>query len=87
MHFQIAFGRFVILLLIGGAVFPLLTSCSRGEKGPEPEVAVEAAKAERQPIRQVIRTDAVLFPKNQAAITPKIVAPVRTFYVNRGSRV
>ncbi len=29
----------------------------------------------------------MLYPKNQAAITPKIVAPVKQFYVNRGSRV
>ena len=32
-------------------------------------------------------SEAVLYPKNQAAITPKIVAPVKKFYVNRGSRV
>ena len=86
--FQIAlFGRLLALSLIVGVVFPLLTSCSRGEKEAEPEVAVEAVKAEKQSIRQVIRTDAVLFPKNQAAITPKIVAPVKMFYVNRGSHV
>jgi HlyD family secretion protein len=48
---------------------------------------VQAAKVEKQSIRQVVRSEAVLFPKNQAAITPKIVAPVKTFYVNRGSRV
>ena len=27
------------------------------------------------------------FPSDQAAITPKISAPVKTFYVNRGSQV
>ena len=53
----------------------------------EPEVTVQAAKAEKQSIRQVIRSEAVLYPKNQAAITPKIVAPVKVFYVNRGSHV
>jgi multidrug efflux pump subunit AcrA (membrane-fusion protein) len=77
----------IALSLIVGAVFPLVTSCSRGEKEPEPEVVVEAAKAEKQLIRQVIHTDAVLFPRNQVAITPKVVAPVKTFYVNRGSHV
>jgi HlyD family secretion protein len=77
----------IALSLIMGVGFPLLTSCSRGEKEPEPEVAVQAVRAEKQPIRQVIRTDAILFPKNQAAITPKVIAPVKTFYVNRGSRV
>jgi len=81
------FGGLLTLSLIVGVMFPLLSSCSRAEKEPEVEVTVEAAKAEKRPIRQVIRTDAVLFPKNQAAITPKIIAPVRTFYVNRGSRV
>jgi HlyD family secretion protein len=77
----------MILSFIVGVILPLLSSCSRTEKEPEPEVTVQAAKAERQSIRQVIRTDAVLFPKDQAAITPKIIAPVKTFYVNRGSRV
>ena len=65
----------------------MLTSCSKKEQETEPEVTVQTAKAEKQSIRQVIRSEAVLFPKNQAAITPKIVAPVKKFYVNRGSRV
>jgi multidrug efflux pump subunit AcrA (membrane-fusion protein) len=62
-------------------------SCSKKDQETAPEVTVQAAKAEKQSIRQVIRSEAVLFPKNQAAITPKIIAPVKTFYVNRGSRV
>jgi multidrug efflux pump subunit AcrA (membrane-fusion protein) len=65
----------------------LLTSCSKKEEEAGPEVTVQAAKVERRAIRQVVRTEAVLYPKNQAAITPKIVAPVKQFYVNRGSKV
>jgi len=77
----------IILALNVGILLPLLNSCSRSEKESEPEVTVQAVKAERESIRQVIRSEAILYPKNQAAITPKIVAPVKTFYVNRGSRV
>jgi len=75
------------LSLIVGVGLLLLTSCSKKEQETEPEVTVQAAKAEKQSIRQIIRSEAVLFPRNQAAITPKIVAPVKKFYVNRGSRV
>jgi len=53
----------------------------------EPVVVVQMVKAEHKPMEQVISTEAILFPKNQAAITPKISSPVRKFYVNRGSRV
>ena len=75
------------LSLIVGVSLLLLMSCSKKEQETEPEVTVQTAQAEKQSIRQIIRSEAVLFPKNQAAITPKIVAPVKKFYVNRGSRV
>jgi multidrug efflux pump subunit AcrA (membrane-fusion protein) len=61
--------------------------CSSREKEPEPVVTVQTATARKTSIEQVITTEAVLYPKNQAAITPKIVAPVRKFYVNRGAHV
>jgi HlyD family secretion protein len=73
-------------LIVGASLLPVI-SCSKKEAETEPEVTVQAVKAEKQSIRQVIRSEAVLYPKNQAAITPKIVAPVKTFYVNRGSKV
>jgi len=72
--------------LVAGVVL-LQAACSKKEAESGPEVTVQAAKVEKRAIRQVIRTEAVLYPRNQAAITPKIVAPVKTFYVNRGSRV
>ncbi|HYV73634.1 MAG TPA: efflux RND transporter periplasmic adaptor subunit [Candidatus Binatia bacterium] len=80
--------RSIAILAVSAVVAcGLLTSCSKKEEEGGPEVTVQAAKVEKRPIRQIIGTEAVLYPKNQAAITPKIVAPVKEFYVNRGSRV
>src|SRR5580692_248542 len=64
-----------------------LTACSKQAPEEQPLVAVQTAVAQQGPIQETIRAEAVLYPKNQAAITPKIVSPVRRFYVNRGSRV
>src|SRR5271166_2123757 len=75
-----------LMSLVAGAIL-LQAACSKKEAESGPEVTVQAAKAEKQSIRQIIRSEAVLYPKNQAAITPKVVAPVKPFYVNRGSRV
>ena len=36
-------------------------------------VTVQTAKAERGEIQQIIRAEAILFPRNQSAITPKVV--------------
>jgi RND family efflux transporter MFP subunit len=69
------------------AGFVSLAACSKHEKEEEPVVTVQTVAAHKTKIQQVVRTEAVLYPRNQAAITPKITAPVRKFYVNRGSRV
>src|SRR5271166_6579944 len=76
-----------LVSFIVGLVAATNISCSKGEKDAEPVVAVQTAVAERGKIEQIITADAVLFPKDQAAITPKITAPVKTFYVQRGSKV
>ena len=78
--------RSILLSLIVGLAATVTVSCSKKEN-PEPVVTVQAAVAGRGKIQQVITTEAVLFPKDQAALTPKITAPVKAFYVNRGSRV
>ena len=61
-------------------------ACSK-EKEEQPEVAVQVAMAERGKIEQIVTAEGILFPVDQAALTPKIIAPVKTFYVNRGSKV
>ena len=77
----------IAISLIVGLLAMWMTACSGKEKEVQPEVTVQVAPAERGKIDQVIRTEAILFPKDQAALTPKVTAPIRAFYVNRGSPV
>ncbi|WP_263365384.1 efflux RND transporter periplasmic adaptor subunit [Edaphobacter bradus] len=50
-------------------------------------MTVQAQKPESGAIAEHIVTDATLSPFAQAAISPKITAPIRKFYVQRGSHV
>jgi len=61
--------------------------CSKPEAEPTPTVTVQVAPVKQTSIEKIISTEAILFPFQQAAVTPKISAPVKKFYVNRGSRV
>jgi multidrug efflux pump subunit AcrA (membrane-fusion protein) len=75
-------------VFLGGLVLnlALLPGCKK-EAAPETEVTVQAVHPEQGAIAEHIVADAVLAPLAQAAIAPKISAPVRKFYVQRGSRV
>jgi HlyD family secretion protein len=73
------------LILFGACV--LITACGKPAETAPSEVYVQAAHPERGDISEEIVADATLAPLAQAAISPKVTAPVRTFYVQRGSRV
>jgi multidrug efflux pump subunit AcrA (membrane-fusion protein) len=45
------------------------------------------ATVEKTTLRRTVTAEAVLFPLQQSAIVPKISAPVKAFYVKRGSPV
>jgi HlyD family secretion protein len=62
-------------------------ACSKKEQEAEPITPVEVAPAIRGSIRVIVNADGVLYPRDQANITPKIGAPVRRFLVNRGDHV
>lgn len=74
---------------IGAAIALLLlaTGCSKKEPAPEVQVEVQAAHPTHGPIAAHVTADAVLSPLAQAAIAPKITAPVTKFYVQRGAHV
>ncbi len=68
------------------AMAALLSGCKK-EAEPTVQVAVQAEKPEQGAIAEHITADAVLAPIAQAAIEPKISAPVKKFYVQRGDKV
>lgn len=63
------------------------SACGKKEKEAEPVVPVQVAPAIKGTIRQIVKADAILYPRDQANIMPKISAPVRRFLVNRGDHV
>lgn len=65
----------------------LFVGCSKTAETAPTEVYVQAAHPEQGDISEQITADATLAPLAQAAISPKVTAPVRKFYVQRGSRV
>jgi HlyD family secretion protein len=78
-------------LALGGlaAVAGVLNTvgCSSDKGDTEPTVTVQVAAVEKTTIQHTICTQAILFPRQQAAIVPKISAPVQKFLVKRGSPV
>ena len=79
--------RAYLLLL---AAILLFAGCSKKteEKAEEEHVmTVDVAPVLASPISQKVTADALLYPRDQAAIVPKFAAPVKKFYVERGAHV
>lgn len=73
--------------LTGLAGVLLAGGCSSDKADKEPMVTVQVAAVEKTTIQHTITTEAILFPRTQSAIVPKISAPVQKFLVKRGSLV
>jgi adhesin HecA-like repeat protein len=67
--------------------FGLVQACKKANDDTAAMVTVQADHPEVGEIAEHIMADATLSPVAQAAISPKITAPVRAFYVQRGSKV
>ena len=73
--------------LICGAL-SLTSGCRKAaEETIQPVVTVAAEHPERGSISEEITADATLAPLAQAAIAPRVTAPVKKFFVQRGSHV
>jgi len=72
------------------AVLAMLAGCGKEkakEEEHEPPTPVTVETAGLGAIDRVVTADAVLYPINQANVTPKISAPVKRVLVNRGDHV
>jgi HlyD family secretion protein len=75
-------------VLVFAAIAPLVAAgCGKKEEAPAVEVEVQAANVEKISLSEHIVASAILAPLAQAAIAPKVSAPVKTFYVQRGAKV
>src|SRR5207302_9355929 len=81
-----AASRLILLTL----TVTVLVSCAakKAEKADEEHVVtVDVAPVLSSSISLKVTADALLYPLQQAAIVPKISAPIKKFYVDRGARV
>ncbi|MHB1938334.1 MAG: efflux RND transporter periplasmic adaptor subunit [Acidobacteriaceae bacterium] len=74
---------------MASALMVASSGCSGDNAAPPPEsvVSVETAPAKVETIADLVTAEGVLYPVHQASISPKITAPVRRFYVQRGDKV
>src|SRR6516162_5126689 len=79
-------GSAMAAFCLGGMVL-LSSSCSSDKEDKAPTVSVQVAPVEKETIEHTVSAQAILFPLQQAAIVPKISAPVQKFLVKRGSPV
>jgi RND family efflux transporter MFP subunit len=77
--------KLAVAALTGTLLFTAACSSEKGDA--EPTVSVQVAPVEKETIQHNIVAQAILFPRAQAAIVPKISAPVQKFLVKRGSHV
>lgn len=66
----------------------LLAACSKPKEAETDAVApVQVTEVKRDSIQRIVNADGILYPIDQASVTPKISAPVKEFKIKRGDHV
>jgi HlyD family secretion protein len=77
--------RSLLILMAAGILF---SGCGTKETAEAtPTVTVQVDAAEKEPIQRKVVTDAVLYPRDQAAIVPRVVSSIKKWNVDKGSHV
>ena len=73
--------------VVAVALLATIACGGKKEEEAEPVVTVDVAPVLLSKIQRTIRADGLLYPRQQAAIIPKVTAPVKRNVVQRGARV
>jgi HlyD family secretion protein len=67
----------------------LFSACHKQQENKQAEAPapVQVTAVTQDTIRRIVVGDGVLYPRDQATVTPKIAAPISKFSVNRGDHV
>ncbi len=79
--------KMVLLMLASLLCFEGCGSKPKAAEEEAPATPVEVAVAHTGVMHRLISAEALVFPINQATIVPKISAPVKKFFVQRGDHV
>ncbi len=74
-------------VVVGLALASVVSCSKKADQGAGPVVTVDVAPVLLSQIQRTIRTEGVIYPRQQAAIIPKVTAPIRKTYVQRGAHV
>lgn len=77
----------VLTVALAVALLACLTGCGGAQNSAAPVVSVTVQPAQLSTISQVLSAEAIVYPRQQASVTPKITATVREFKVQRGAHV
>jgi HlyD family secretion protein len=69
------------------ATLALVGCHHESEPDAAPVVTVDVAPVLNAGIQRVIRADAIIYPREQAAIVPKVTAPIKAVHVEKGAIV
>jgi multidrug efflux pump subunit AcrA (membrane-fusion protein) len=79
--------KFFTLFLPFAAAHCMFAGCSKKEPEVVPEVSVQVASAKTGDVSRIVTAEAVVFPLQQAVVSPKISSTIKSFAVQRGARV
>jgi len=65
----------------------VFVGCSKKEPEVVPVVSVQVTSAKKGDVSRIVSAEAVVFPLQQAVVTPKISSTIKSFAVQRGARV